>query len=123
MAAAANFNAYPLTPLAPTSFVTCLAVAILCDVDLHLGQGLRRRFNEGLICGMSMVITMFVCTRLLSIQSATASQTNAWFPFVLSFLLGLVSGFFAPYLYRKARGEEGRTQLPIMAPPLPGATI
>jgi hypothetical protein len=120
--AATNFDAYPLTPIAPTSFVICFAVAILCDVDWHLGQGLRRRFNEGLICGISMVITMFVCIRLVHIQSATASQTNAWFPFVLSFLLGLVSGFFAPYLYRKARGEEAGAPMTALAPPLPGAT-
>jgi hypothetical protein len=113
--AATNFIAYHITPLAPTSFIICLAVAILCDVDFNLGTGLARRFKEGLICGMSMVIGVFICIRLLDIQSATAAQTAQWFPFAFSFSLGLIAGFFAPYLYREARHEEPKVQIPHLA--------
>ncbi len=111
LAAATNFSSFHLTPLAPTSFIICLAVSILCDVDFNLGTGLARRFKEGLICGMAMVIGVFICIRLLDIQSATAAQTTQWFPFLLSFSLGLIAGFFAPYLYREARHEEPRASL------------
>jgi hypothetical protein len=43
-----------------------------------------------------MVISVFICVRLLSIESATAAQTTNWFPYALSFLLGMAKGFFAP---------------------------
>jgi hypothetical protein len=120
IAAASDFRTYPLTPLAPTSFMICLAIAILCDEDFRLGKGIGRRYKEGLICGAAMVIAVFICVRLLSIQSATAAQTTNWFPYAFSFFLGTAAGFFAPYLYREARGEEAKTLAPIAEPLPPG---
>jgi hypothetical protein len=55
-----------------------------------------------------MVFAIFVCTHLLAIPSAMKGQTPYWFPAVFAFSLGFVSGFFAPYLYRRARDEEPR---------------
>jgi hypothetical protein len=95
-----DFKQYPLTPLAPTSLMICLAVAILCDVDRGLGKGLGRRAKEALICAVTMLVTVIACVRLAHLSAPTS------FPFVVSSLLGLVTGFFAPYLYRRARNEE-----------------
>ena len=97
------FGKYPLTPLAPTTFTLCLAMAIVCDVDLRLGNGWLRRISEGMLCGATMAVTIFVCLQLLNIESATAGQTWEWFPFAFSFCIGFVAGFVAPYLYRRAR--------------------
>jgi hypothetical protein len=110
VSAAFNFSQYPLSPLAPTTFGLSLAVAIVCDIDLRLGHGQVRRITEGMICGATMVTGIFICIQLLDIPSATAAQTGEWFPFVFSFSLGFISGYVAPYLYRRARGEEPETQ-------------
>jgi hypothetical protein len=110
VSAALDFDRFPLSPLAPTTFVICLAVAIICDVDLHLGHGWVRRTSEGMLCGIAMAAGIFVCLRLLDIPSATAGQTSPWFPFVFAFSLGFVGGFVAPYLYRRERGEEPEPQ-------------
>jgi hypothetical protein len=108
-AAAVDFQTYPLSPLAPTTFALSLAVAILCDVDLHLGDGWFRRVSEGMLCGATMSISIFVCLQLLDIESATAGQTSTWFPFVFSFSIGFVAGFFGPCLYRRARMDGTTT--------------
>jgi hypothetical protein len=101
-----DFARFPLTPLAPTTFTLCLAIAILCDVDLRLGAGWLRRISEGMLCGATMVTTIFVCLRLLDIPSTTAGQTAAWFPFVFSFLIGFACGLVAPHVYRHARSDH-----------------
>jgi hypothetical protein len=103
-----DFDQYPLSPMAPMAFASCLSIAILCDVDLGLGQDWARRVTEGLLSGVAMVFAIFVCTHLLAIPSAMKGQTPYWFPAVFAFSLGFVSGFFAPYLYRRARDEEPR---------------
>jgi len=101
---AINFEKFPLTPLAPTTFTLSLAIAIVCDIDFRLGNGLLRRISEGMLCGATMASTIFVCLKLLDITSATAAQTWPWFPFIFSFSIGFVSGFFGPYLYRRTCG-------------------
>jgi hypothetical protein len=115
-AAAFNFAAYPLTAMAPTTFVICLAIAILCDVDLGLGHGVVRRITEAMLCGTAMVVSVFICLRLLKIQAATAGQAEPWVPFALSFSLGLLGGFYAPYLYRHAYEQEQQTQTSVAQP-------
>lgn len=57
---ALDFVQFPVTPLAPTTFTLCLAIAILCDVDLGLGAGWLRRISEGMLCGATMLTTIFV---------------------------------------------------------------
>lgn len=100
-----DFVHFPMTPLAPTTFTLCLVIAILCDVDLRLGNGWLRRISEGVLCGATMVLTIMVCLQLLDIPSTTAGQTAPWFPFVFSFTIGFVCGLLAPHLYRRARSE------------------
>jgi hypothetical protein len=95
-----NFSLYKPTPLAPTSFMLCLAVAILCDVDFRLGTGPARRWKEALICSGTMLVSVVACLRLAHLPAPTS------FPYIVSSLLGLVTGYFAPYLYRRARKEE-----------------
>jgi hypothetical protein len=103
-----DFGQYPLSPMAPMAFASCLSIAILCDVDLGLGQDWARRVTEGLLSGVAMVFAIFVCTHLLDIPSSMKGQTPSWFPAIFAFSLGFASGFFAPYLYRRARDEEPR---------------
>jgi hypothetical protein len=110
VSAALDFGRYPLSPLAPETFVICLTIAIICDIDLQLGHGWIRRISEGLLCGTAMSAGIFVCLRLLDIPSATAGQTSFWFPFAFAFLLGFVAGFVAPYLYRREHGDEAQSR-------------
>ena len=100
------FGEYPLTPLAPRRplrFVLLLQSS--ATSDLRLGNGWLRRISEGMLCGATMAVTIFVCLQLLNIESATAGQTSEWFPFAFSFCIGFVAGFVAPYLYRRARRD------------------
>jgi hypothetical protein len=108
--AALNFAAYPLRPMAPMAFATSLVLSILCDVDLHLGQGWARRVSEGLLAAVAAAGSIYICTHLLLL---TASTSRLWFlmPYLISSSLGFVSGFFAPHFYRRARGEEPAAQL------------
>jgi hypothetical protein len=105
-----DFARYPVTPMAPMALATSLALSILCDLDLHLGQGWARRVSEGLLSAVAAAVSIYICTHLLSL---TASSARVWFwmPYVISSGLGFVSGFFAPYFYRLARDEEPRDQL------------
>jgi hypothetical protein len=105
-----DFVAYPVTPMAPMAFSTSLVLSILCDVDLHLGHGLARRVSEGLLSAIAAAVSIYICTHLLFL---TASSARAWFwmPYIISSGLGFVSGFFAPYLYRRARDEEPAAQM------------
>jgi hypothetical protein len=116
ISAALDFSHYPLTPLAPTTFAICLSIAIICDIDLHLGRGWILRITEGVLCGASMVTAVFICTHLLDIPSATEAQTSPWFPSIFAFSIGFVSGFVAPYLYRRQRGEEPQLQMVAISP-------
>ena len=105
LGAALNFSQYPLRPMAPMAFATSLVLSILCDVNLHLGLGWARRVSEGLIGAVAGAVSIFICIQLLSISSATG-QVWPPLPYVVSSGLGFVGGFFAPYLYRRARDEE-----------------
>jgi len=100
-----EFGTYPLTPLAPTTFAISLSIAIICDIDLHLGRGWMQRITEGMLCGAAMVTSLFICLRLLDIPSSTEAHTSPWFPYAFSFSLGFIAGFVAPYLYRRALSE------------------
>ena len=100
-----DFEQYPLSPTAPMAFASSLSIAILCDVDLGFVRSWARRITEGLLSGVAMVFAIFVCTHLLAIPSFAQRQTPSWFTAVFSFSLGFASGFFAPYLYRRARDE------------------
>jgi hypothetical protein len=103
--AAFDFVQNPLRPMAPMAFATSLVISILCDADLHLGQGMARRMSEGLISAVAAAVSIYICIHLLSLPSA-ASQVWSPMPYVVSSGLGFVSGFFGPYFYRRARDEE-----------------
>ena len=101
-----DFDQYPLSPMGPMAFAISLSIAIISDTDLNFGGGWLRRVTEGMLCGAVMVVGIFICTHLLEITSATKGQAPSWFPFFFSFSLGFASGFFAPAIYRRARGED-----------------
>lgn len=105
-----DFVAYPMTPMAPMAFATALVLSILCDVDLRLGHGWARRVSEGLLSALAAAISIYICIHLLSLAAASA-RVWFWMPYVISSGLGFVSGFFAPYLYRRARDEEPAAQM------------
>ena len=105
-----DFFTHPVTPMAPMAFSTSLVLSILCDVDLHLGQGWARRMSEGLLGAVAGAVSIYICTRLLFL-AASSDRVWIWMPYVISSGLGFVSGFFAPHLYRRARGEEAAAQL------------
>jgi hypothetical protein len=101
-----DFQDYPLSPMAPMAFASSLSISILCDIDLGLGRGWARRVTEGLLCGLAMVFSIFVCTHLLALPASTSTQVSPWFPPVFAFSLAFLSGLFGPYLYRRALEEE-----------------
>ena len=88
------------------AFVVSLVIAILCDVDLRIGEGWARRVSERMLCGAVMAIAIFVFTHLIGIRSATEGQAPHWFPLAFSFSLGFASSLVAPHLYRQARSEN-----------------
>jgi hypothetical protein len=110
LGAGLDFLADPVTPMAPMAFATSLVLSILCDVDLHLGHGWARRASEGLLSAAAAGVSIFICMHLLFLTTSTG-RVWYWMPYVISAWLGLVSGFFAPHLYRRARGEEPVGQL------------
>jgi hypothetical protein len=97
-------------PMAPMAFATSLTFSILCDIDLRLGHGWARRVSEGLLSAIVAVVSVYICTPLLFI-AASPARIWFWMPCIISSGLGFVSGFFAPYLYRRARDEESAVQL------------
>jgi hypothetical protein len=101
-----DFVNYPLSPMGPMSFALSLSVAIICDLDLDLSSEWVRRVVEGVLCGVAMVLGIFICTHLPDLRLPTQQQMSFWFPFAFSFSLGFGSGLFAPFLYRRARNEE-----------------
>jgi hypothetical protein len=105
-----DFVRYPMTPMAPMAFATSLALSILCDVDLRLGEGWARRVSEGLLSAVAAALSIYICTHLLFLPASSA-RVWLWMPYVISSGLGFVSGFFGPYLYRRARDEESAGQL------------
>jgi hypothetical protein len=105
-----DFAGFPLGPLAPMAFSTSLSISTLCDVELHLGYGWARRVLEGLLSALAAAFSLYVCNHLLFL-AASSAQVWLWMPYVLSSALGFVSGFFAPYLYRRARDEEPIAQM------------
>ena len=115
LSGAVDFERFRFSPLAPATFTLSLVIAIICDIDLRLGYGWLRRVSEGMLCGATMAASIFVCLQLLDITSATKGNAGPWFPFVFSFSIGFVSGFFAPYLYRRTRNDEQSAQTPLNA--------
>ncbi|HXW20351.1 MAG TPA: hypothetical protein VEK35_07610 [Roseiarcus sp.] len=114
--AAANFAKYPLTPMAPLAFLTCLSIAILCDIDLGFGVGWGRRIMEGVICAAATTIGVFICIHILSLTPATEGRAPDWLPVVVSSTLGFVCGVIGPHLYRRARNEALASEMaPIQA--------
>ncbi len=111
LGAGLDFATYPIRPMAPMAFATSLILSILCDVDLGLGEGWRRRFSEGLLSGAASAVGIFICIHLLDITPSTAGHGLPWLPLLITFVLGFGTGLFAPYLYRLARDEEPRDQL------------
>ncbi len=110
LGASVDFATYPLRPMAPMAFVTSLIISILCDVDLHLGHGWARRVSEGLLSAIAAAVGIFICIHLLFLTASTG-RIWFWMPYAISSGLGFVSGFFAPYLYRRARDEELAPQM------------
>jgi hypothetical protein len=92
-----DFLHYPLTPMAPMSFVLGLSIAVICDLDLRVANGWARRALEGMLCGAAMVVGIFICTHMADLRTTTLEHISLWFPFVFAFSLGFGSGFFAPY--------------------------
>jgi len=103
---ALDFHRYPVTPIAPTTFVLCIAISVLCDVDLPFGAGWNRRIVEGGICGTAMVTAIFVCFRQLDLPAAATAQISPLFRYGFPFLIGFLCGSVAPYLYRKYRRQN-----------------
>jgi hypothetical protein len=101
-----DFVRFPLRPIAPMALATSLVISILCDVDLHLGYGWTRRITEGLLCAVAMAVSVFICIHLLDLTPSTGGPSSPLKPYIISSALGFVSGFFAPYFYRRARDEE-----------------
>ena len=114
LAAAWDFAAHQITPSAPMAFVVSLTIGILCDVDLHLGDGWSRRVSEGLLCGLAMALAIYVVTepQLLGIAPSTQGRAPVWFPLVFAFSLGFIWGFIAPHLYRNARRDQRALPVP-----------
>ena len=110
LAAGLDFSANPVAPMAPMAFSASLVISILCDVDLGLGQGWARRMSEGLLSAVAAAVSIYICTHLLFLTASTA-RVWFWMPYIVSSGLGFGSGFFAPYLYRRARDEEHTPQL------------
>jgi hypothetical protein len=113
-----DFDHYPLSPMGPMAFAISLSIAIICDVDLGLREGWVRRMTEGLLCGVVMVASIFICTQLLDITPATKGQAPSWFPFAFSCSLGFASGFIVPAIYRQARRESAFINPPADGPKL-----
>ena len=105
-----DFTRYPMTPMGPMAFATSLTLSILCDVDLRLGYGWARRVSEGLLSALVAAVSVYICIHLL-LLTASAAQVWVWMPYIISSGLGFASGFFAPYLYRRARDEEPAAQM------------
>jgi len=114
LSAELDITDYPLSPMAPLAFATSLSIAILCDVDLRLGNGLARRIVDGVLCAGALTFAMFICTQLLALVPVTKGQAPSWLPLVVSSSLGFVCGFVAPHLYRRARQNE--PVLPMVTP-------
>lgn len=103
----------PITPLAPTTFAISLAISILCDVDLHLGRGWRLRVSEGVLCGATSAVTMFVCVRLLGLSSQLDPHVPPWLVQLFPFIIGFVFGFIVPHLYRRSRDGAQQRQMAV----------
>ena len=103
-----DFSQYPLSPMAPMAFASCLSIAILCDVDLGLGQGWARRVTEVLLSSVAMIFAIFVCTHLLAIPSSHEGANAVLVPGGLRrFRSDSASGFFYA-LPLSARSRRGR---------------
>jgi hypothetical protein len=99
-----------VAPMAPMAFSASLVLSILSDVDLGLGHGWARRVSEGLLSALVAAVSIYICIHLL-LLSASSAHVWVWMPYIISSGLGFASGFFAPYLYRRARDEEPAAQL------------
>jgi len=114
---ALDFQGHPLTPIAPTTFVICVSIAMLCDLNLPLGNGWIRRMLEGAVCGGAMVVAIIICFHQLDLSSPAASHVPPWVRYALPFSVGFLLGAVAPYQYRLHRREieEGRqTPSPVL---------
>jgi hypothetical protein len=111
LSAGLDFGIYPLSPMGPMAFAVSLSIAIICDLDLQFEGARVRRITEGMLCGIALVTGIFICIHLLELTPATRGQAPPWFPFAFSFSLGFASGFIAPTLYRRARGDAVAGQL------------
>ena len=95
-----DFQTYPLTPIAPSTFVICVAIAILCDVNIPLGREWVRRLIEGALCGAAMVVALIVCFSQLEMATAISTHISPWIHFGFPFSIGFFWGAVAPHLYR-----------------------
>ena len=101
---AANFSAVPLNPAPFVAATLAFMLGMLCDVDL--GAGRFRRVAEAGLTGLACMACISLCLKLLALPSQTQS-VSYWFPFVLSFAIGLVPGAIVPHLYRRALDGGG----------------
>jgi hypothetical protein len=105
LSAGLDFDNHPLSPMGPMAFAVSLSIAIICDLDLRFEGAWGQRITEGLLCGVALVTGIFICIHLLELTPATQGRAPSWFPFAFSFSLGFASGFVAPTVYRRARGD------------------
>lgn len=86
--------------LAPTTFVICVSIAILCYLNLPLGREWARRLVEGALCGAAMVVALIVCFSQLDMATAASTQISPLIRFGFPFTIGFFWGAVAPHLYR-----------------------
>jgi hypothetical protein len=109
--AAFDFQSHPLTPIAPTTFVICISIAILCDLNLPIEREGIRRVLEGTLCGAAMVAALGICFSQLDLSTATSSSISPLFRYGFPFMVGFFWGAVAPHLYRVHRHMEERPQV------------
>jgi hypothetical protein len=109
-----DFQRFPPTPMAPTTFIICITIAILCDVDLPIRREWIRRMLEGAICGAAMVMALWICFSQLAMPTATSSPISSLLRFGFPFFIGFFWGAVAPHLYRvhqrHVAGAHGLTE-------------
>jgi hypothetical protein len=103
--AALDFQSHPLTPIAPTTFVICISISILCDLNLPIQREGIRRVVEGTMCGAAMVVALAICFAQAALPTATSSSISPLLQYGFPFMIGFFWGAVGPHLYRKHRHQ------------------
>jgi hypothetical protein len=103
--AALDFQSHPVTPIAPTTFVICISISILCDLNLPIQREGIRRILEGTLCGAAMVVALAICFAQAALPTASSSSISPLLQYGFPFMIGFFWGAVGPYLYRKHRHQ------------------